>query len=78
MSRFIAKATLVGVSAVAGYYGYEHWRKIRIYPEEARKELRDALRAINDGRSGDAEKCLHNALSICVRIHGESSVGFHP
>jgi hypothetical protein len=74
MSRLLIKGSLLGGSLVAGYYGYQHWKNIQIYPAEARSELRSALRAMHNGKSGDAEKKFHNALDICVKTHGESSV----
>lgn len=66
----------IGVAGLlyASYAGYKHWQAIKIFPAQTRKELRQALRAERDGRSGDAEMSFHEALQSCSRLTGEKSV----
>lgn len=66
----------VGVTGLiyASYVGYSHWEAIKIYPAQTRSELREALRAQRDGRSGDAETSFHNALQSCSRLTSGTSV----
>lgn len=65
---------LVTTMGLALYFGFSHWNSIRIYPPNTRRELRAALKAALDGRSGDAERSFHEALHSCSQLTGESSV----
>lgn len=66
---------VVGVIATTcAYFSLKHWNAISNYPRETRTHLRSALHAIREGRSGDAERYLHDALSSCSAVKGEQSV----
>lgn len=69
----IVSGVVVGIGC---YYGFEHWRKISIYPKETRTHLRTALRAAKEGRSGEAEKYYHKALDSCNEGTGQDSVSY--
>lgn len=63
-----------GASCVLTYYAYEHWTAVTQYPRETRDELREAVCAEREGRSGDAERGYHAALQSCGRATGAGSV----
>lgn len=74
MSRRIIGGLALAGAAYAGYSGIQHWNSIKIFPAQTRKELREALRADLDGRSGDAERSYHDALQSCSSKTGNNSV----
>ena len=65
---------IAGSLGYCAYRGYAHWQSIKIFPPPTRQQLREALRAELDGRSGDAERSFHEALTSSTRLTGSTSV----
>lgn len=62
------------VLAILGYYVYDHWQRIQVFPRDTRRALRLALHAERKGASRLAENYFHDALSSSIQLAGHDSV----